>query len=313
GSSKADCEASAEAREARKRRNEEESLRLLYVGLTRARDRLIVGGRFAANRKLENIRAWWGPLDEAVRALGDAVRTIEGPHGVIRRYGPDPQAHPRAAAVAGQAVTTPPWLAVAAVDEAAARVLSPSRMGGIEAQPAPSPLARSGPGGTLGRFRRGDLIHRLLERLPDIAIDDRPDVASRLLSRERDLTDDQRAEMIAAAMEVLADARFAPVFGPGSRPEVALTGRVNGAAVSGRMDRLVITPERVLVVDYKTNRPAPERIEEADPSYVLQLAVYVSILGQIYPDRPVEAALVWTDGPRLMAVPRPLMDAALMR
>jgi ATP-dependent helicase/nuclease subunit A len=119
--------------------------------------------------------------------------------------------------------------------------------------------------------------------------------------------------MIEAAFRVLEDDRFAPVFGTGSRPEVALTGRVGGVGVSGRMDRLVITPERVLVADYKTNRPAPDRIEDADPAYVLQLAVYVSILRQLYPDRVVEAALVWTDGPKLMAVPPALIDEALIR
>lgn len=132
-----------------------------------------------------------------------------------------------------------------------------------------------------------------------------------MLSRERDIDDAQRGEMIAAALAVLDDARFAPVFGPGSRPEVALTGSVRAIPVSGRMDRLVVTPDRVLVVDYKTNRPAPDRIEDADPAYVLQLAVYVSILKTLYPDRTVEAALVWTDGPRLMAVPGAMMDAAL--
>ena len=67
----------------------------------------------------------------------------------------------------------------------------------------------------------------------------------------------------------------------------------------------------MLVVDYKTNRPAPARIEDADPAYVLQLAVYAVILRDLYPDRTVEAALVWTDGPRLMAVPQAMMDAAL--
>ena len=44
---------------------------------------------------------------------------------------------------------------------------------------------------------------------------------------------------------------------------------------------------------------------------MLQLALYVAVLTQLYPDRPVEAALVWTDGPRLMPVPPSLMDAAL--
>ncbi len=310
-SAKGDCEASTVAREARKRRNEEESLRLLYVGLTRARDRLIVGGRYGATRKLENIRAWWGPLDEAVQALGDQVRTIEGPHGTIRRFGADPVARPRAEAPDPAAVIMPPWLGVAAADETAGRILSPSRMSGDDASPVPSPLARSGAGGTLGRFRRGDLIHRLLERLPDIESPARAETAVRLLSRERDIEDAQRAEMIAAAFSILDDHQFAPVFGDGSRAEVAITGRLGGRAVSGRMDRLVVTPDRVLVVDYKTNRPAPADIHAADPAYVVQLAVYVSILRQLYPDRLVEAALVWTDGPRLMPVPSALIDAAL--
>ncbi|WP_348253278.1 PD-(D/E)XK nuclease family protein, partial [Salmonella enterica] len=82
-------------------------------------------------------------------------------------------------------------------------------------------------------------------------------------------------------------------------------------AVSGRMDRLVVLPDRVLVIDYKTNRPAPARVEDADPAYLLQLAVYAAILRDLYPGRAVEAALVWTDGPRLMAVPQALLDAAL--
>jgi ATP-dependent helicase/nuclease subunit A len=44
---------------------------------------------------------------------------------------------------------------------------------------------------------------------------------------------------------------------------------------------------------------------------VRQLAVYAAILARLYPDRPVEAALVWTDGPQLMAVPPAMMEAVL--
>jgi ATP-dependent helicase/nuclease subunit A len=210
----------------------------------------------------------------------------------------------------------PAWARTNPPRDAAARFASPSQMQEQKRIPAPSPLARGeGPGAGLGRFRRGDLIHRLLERLPDLPSHDRPDAARRMLARERDLTEDQRAEMIAAAFGVLDDARFAPVFGPGSRAEVALTGTAPdlppGVSISGRIDRLVVTPERVLVVDFKSNRPAPDRVEDADPAYVLQMAIYVAVLRRLYPERAVEAALVWTDGPRLMAVPPGLMDAAL--
>ena len=126
---------------------------------------------------------------------------------------------------------------------------------------------------------------------------------------------DQRAEMAAAALAVLDDPQFAAVFGPGSRAEVALAGAAarfpEGLAVSGRVDRLLVEDRRVLVADFKTNRPSPARIEDADGAYVLQMAVYWAVLREIFPGRSVEAALVWTDGPKLMAVPEKLMLGAL--
>jgi ATP-dependent helicase/nuclease subunit A len=116
---------------------------------------------------------------------------------------------------------------------------------------------------------------------------------------------------------VLRDERFAEVFGPGSRAEVALAGQAPDLPpdlpVSGRVDRLVITPERVLVVDYKSNRPSPDRIEDADDAYILQMAVYVALLRAIFPGRTVEGAIVWSDGPKLMAVPEALIEARLER
>jgi ATP-dependent helicase/nuclease subunit A len=310
GSEKEDCPASKDAREARQARADAESLRLLYVALTRARDRILVLGRALGKPKTGyEERSWWTVIEETFGRMGDAVRDLDDG---VRRFGPDPAVLPSASAPPAEGVTAPDWLTATPPEDAGTRFAAPSRMDEALRIPAPSPLATTaGPGAPLGRFRRGDLIHRLLERLPDIPLSGRQDAAHRMLSRERDLDEPQRAEMIDSAFRVLDDDRFAPVFGSGSRPEVALTGSVGTIAVSGRMDRLVITPDRVLVIDYKTNRPAPARIEDTDPAYVRQLAVYASILGRLYPDRPVEAALVWTDGPQLMAVPPAMMEAVL--
>ncbi len=311
GSSKEDCPASADARAAREARVGDESLRLLYVALTRARDRVIVMGR--GSKRAPEAGDWWSVIEETFDRLGDQVRELDGG---VRRYGADPDSLPAAVAAAEMRAEAPAWARTNPPRNAAARFASPSQMQEQKRIPAPSPLARGeGPGAGLGRFRRGDLIHRLLERLPDLPASDRPDAARRMLARERDLSEEQRAEMIAAAFGVLDDARFAPVFGPGSRAEVALTGTApdlpSGVSISGRIDRLVVTPQRVLVVDFKSNRPAPDRVEDADPAYVLQMAIYAAVLRRLYPDRAVEAALVWTDGPKLMAVPQGLMDAAL--
>ena len=309
-----DCAASAAARQARVDRTDAESLRLLYVALTRARDRIVVMGR-ALKRPDAGFEegSWWSVIAETIQRLDatrpGAVRDIGD--GVLR-FGVDPGTAPLIAAAETATRFVPDWARRAPEPAPGVRLASPSQMAEALRIPAPSPLAASN---GLGRFRRGDLIHRLLERLPEIEPVDRPDAAVRILARERDLTPDQRTEMISAAFGVLDDARFAPVFGPGSRAEVALTGSApglpRGVSISGRIDRLVITPDRVLVVDYKSNRPAPAAVEGADPAYVLQLAVYVAVLKRLYPDRAVEAALVWTDGPRLMEVPADMLDAAL--
>lgn len=315
GAEAEDCDASRDTRQARIDRADAESLRLLYVALTRARDRVVILGRALGNRK-EGFEegSWWDVLSETFMRLqaddGTSVRDIGD--GRLR-YGVAPVVALRTGSTAPVGVEIPDWARTLPASDPAARFVSPSQMQGGIRIPAPSPLAVVGEG--LGRFRRGDLIHRLLERLPDIPAADRPDAAQRILAREPDLTPDQRTEMIEAAFGVLDDDRFAPVFGEGSRAEVALTGSAPGlppgVSVSGRIDRLVITPERVLIVDYKTNRPAPQRIEDADPAYVLQLAIYRAVLQQLYPDRAVEAALVWTDGPQLMAIPGAMMDIAL--
>jgi ATP-dependent helicase/nuclease subunit A len=152
--------------------------------------------------------------------------------------------------------------------------------------------------------------------LPDVEAAARPAAALALLERERDLVPPQRVEMIAAALGVLEDERFAAVFGPGSRAEVAIAGSSPelppGLAVSGRLDRLLVEDDRVLVADFKTNRPSPERVEDADPAYIAQMAVYSAVLRAAFPGRRVEAALIWTDGPKLMAVPEKLVAQALL-
>ena len=69
----------------------------------------------------------------------------------------------------------------------------------------------------------------------------------------------------------------------------------------------------MLIADYKTNRPAPRRIEDVPPAYVTQLALYRAVLAQLYPGKTVRAALIWTDVPDLMEVSAAALDAELAR
>jgi len=88
---------------------------------------------------------------------------------------------------------------------------------------------------------------------------------------------------------------------------------VGGAerAVSGKIDRLVVTASEVLIVDYKTNRPAPRTLAEVPPGYLAQLALYRALLRPLYPQHAVRAALLFTEAPVLIDVPDAMMDASL--
>jgi ATP-dependent helicase/nuclease subunit A len=303
------------ARDDRERAAAHESLRLFYVALTRARDRLVLCG--VGTRDQFHQGSWHDIALRAFEQPSVAAHTREVELGAmwIRRFGFDP---PRAEALAETVwpIARPPdWTRrFAPADPAGRRYAAPSTLARSARGPFASPLDEQD---GLSRYRRGLLIHRLLQVLPDLTADQRAAAAARLLEREVDLTAQQRREMATAALGVLSDARFAAVFGPDSRAEAAIAGGAGdlppGLAVAGRVDRLVIEPDRVLVVDFKTNRPAPDRVEDADPAYLTQMAVYAAVLKDIFPKHRIEAALVWTDGPKLMPVPENIIAETLAR
>jgi ATP-dependent helicase/nuclease subunit A len=308
-----DCARSRAIKDARAAEAKQEGARLLYVALTRPRDRLIVCG-VAPRRSSALAGSWYDFAERAFDRAGQEARVLELPDGGEgRRLGADPVLAVAPAVTPSAVPALPAWnQGLAPAERLRGRRISPSQTGEEDAGPAPSPLAEVG---GLGRWRRGEIIHRLFQVLPDLPPDARRAAAARLLAREPGLSEAQRAEMAVAAFGVLEDARFAAVFGPGSRAEAAIAGGAatlpDGATVSGRLDRLVVAPDRVLVADFKTNRPAPARIEDADPAYLRQMAIYRAVLAEVFPGRAIEAALVWTDGPALMPVPDALMDQAL--
>ena len=164
-------------------------------------------------------------------------------------------------------------------------------------------------------LQRGVLVHRLLQSLPDVAADRRRDLAQNYLARNAaGWTDAERASLAEKVLALIAEHRFAAVFAPGSRAEVPIVGRLDRsgqppALVSGQIDRLVVTPAEVLIVDYKTNHAPPQKPEDAPQNYVRQLALYRAVLQKLYPQRPVRAALLWTETADLMEISTPALDA----
>jgi ATP-dependent helicase/nuclease subunit A len=152
-------------------------------------------------------------------------------------------------------------------------------------------------------LRRGVVIHRLLQSLPDIEPAQRADAAARYLARPiHGLGADEQAAIAAETMAIVDSAEFAPLFGPESRAEVPIVGRIGKTVVSGRIDRLALAGDRVLIVDYKSHRIPPDRIEDVSPIFFEQLSAYRAVLSEIYPDREIRCALLWTAVPRLMTI-----------
>jgi ATP-dependent helicase/nuclease subunit A len=157
------------------------------------------------------------------------------------------------------------------------------------------------------RFRRGLVIHRLLQSLPELPAEARRPAAERFLARAAPGLD--AAALADEACAVLETPAFAPLFAPGSRAEVPIVGRLGDTVVSGQVDRLAVTAGEVLIVDYKTGRSPPRSAPETPLAYLRQMAAYRALVRAIYPDKSVRCALVWTDGPRLLALPEALLNA----
>jgi ATP-dependent helicase/nuclease subunit A len=307
-----DTQLSGELRAIEEARDLREHRRLLYVALTRAQDRLIICGAGMGNRTDGHEKtSWYRICEGAMARLADAGRVaeLEQDGQTIRRFGPSPDPLAPQALQAIAAPALPAWLTQNAPPETASRILSPSRLTAAAEPPVISPFGE----GRRERLRRGSLIHLLFEILPGLAPASRRPAAEGFLKRQPDLTPKQRQEMFEAAMRVLEDPRFAAVFGPGGRPEAPVIGRLGADTINGRIDRLVITDTEILIVDYKTDRPAPATIAGVGEAYVAQMAAYRAVLSQRWPNRPIRCLLVWTDGPLLMEIPPADLGRALSR
>lgn len=314
-SPRSDLDVSAFSRlaEAARAAEDEEYRRLLYVALTRAEDRLYVCGWRGRNTPKDD--CWHSLTAAAIRERGEpAPFLLDGAAQALplwrvtcpQEAPPEKEKQAESRSDSAARAPLPAWAFAPAAREAFPPVpLAPSRPGSDE--PAAKGPLRADDG---WRFRRGVVVHQLLELLPGLPLARRALAAQAFLARPAlGIPVADQARFTDEVLAVLDHPGFAPLFGPGSRAEVPVTGPVaGGRLISGQMDRLLVTPSEVLVVDYKTNRPPPKTAAETSPAYLRQMAAYRAVLRQIYPDRAVRCALLWTDVPLLMPLPDALLD-----
>ncbi len=310
-STRTDAPATTALREAANQAAERESRRLLYVALTRASDRLIIAGAGARNSKTGYAKSsWYRWCALAMRELLGKDAPDEDDTETAMAFGPEPSLVATTPLHGATKPEGPAWLKRAApAAQPPQRLAAPSRL--TEDQSAVSlPFGT----GRAAALKRGRLIHALLQTLPEIQADKREETGRQFLAREPEISPTEIEEMLAVTLNTLEDPSFANVFAPGGRSEAAIVGTLpSGRMVNGRVDRLIIRSDEVLIIDYKTDRPAPTDAAAVEFAYRVQLAAYRAVLADIYPDRPVRCALLYTDGPRLIEIPSDELSESLNR
>jgi ATP-dependent helicase/nuclease subunit A len=288
---------SAEAQDARET---QEFWRLLYVAMTRAEEHLIVGGALKPSQQKNGLNegCWHMRVGQALVAMGvgaDDEGSLSYSGGV-----PSPKMRKgRHEALEQWAGSLPAWAASTAPQEAKPpRPLAPSQIKPDDevSNPPPSPANRE-------KAQRGILLHALFERLPSVAVDRREAAGLKWLERSAGIADAAvRSALVADALAVISDPAFAQIFAPEALAEAPLAGVVGGQVIAGTVDRLLVSDTQVLVVDFKTGRRVPHSVAQASPHHLAQMAAYAAVLQGIFPEREVRAALLYTSGPKLLAL-----------
>jgi ATP-dependent helicase/nuclease subunit A len=335
-----DANAAARAwRERARQRALDEQNRLLYVAMTRAEDRLYVGGWIGA--RPPDPGCWYQRITEGLQASSDAasVARIGGPANAARPRSFDftpllgPQegwtgpgfelTNPGTIDLPEQtelpldeSIALPDWVrADAPAEPDPPRPLAPSQPLPDEqaaSPPAFSPLSARRDAG----WQRGRLLHDLLRHLPAVPAERRREAGRRFLARPgHGLARDEIEEWLDEVLAVTEAPQHAALFAPDSRAEVPLIGTLTlprgTFTVSGQVDRLAHHGNDVLIVDYKTNRPPAQTPAEVPLAYRRQLALYRALLRDIYPGRQIRAFLLWTATPLLMEIDAETLDKSM--
>ena len=313
-----DAEPIARLREQFRAKALAEHERLLYVAMTRARDRLYICGFRKGRAEELPPECWYRRIDAALREIGKSRTDPEG--RIIwthEGYTPGTGEFPEPSDDAAAPQPLPDWIDAAPPAEEPGRhaALVPSPGHAVQPAEAIAPPMRAG---AASDRARGVHIHRLLEALPGLAPVEREAAARRYLGMPgHGLAPGALEDILGSVLAVLAHDSFEDAFAPGSLAEVSLAARVRlpdgtEVPVAGRIDRLTVRAHDVLIVDYKTNRPPPHTLEEIDPRYVRQLAFYRLALEALHPDKTVRAAILWTEALRLMEIPASAMERSLI-
>ncbi len=288
-----------EIRNAEKEKIKREDDRLLYVALTRAEQALIIAGWEApARRVIKN--SWYQLLRDTI-SNDPACVDIDG---ILKlQFAPSTKTRKKEEPSIKQekiVATVPNWYDEFPNNYAKTKgaIIRPSEWQSDEQQLAPHQKAQ------LEAIERGNLIHTLLERLPLFPESEQETTATRYIKKQMPKLSQQEVTMLFGEVyAILHHKECSDLFSKESLVETAIIGRIGELEISGQIDRLIVTDTYIKLADFKTGRPSVNPPQ----TYLRQMALYMGLLKQLYPDRSFHSFLIWTQSAEVM----PLLNGQL--
>ncbi len=297
-------DAQVSAVDAMKLAQEAERDRLLYVAMTRAETWLIVA---AAKDPGDAGDSWYDRIADGMTRLGAVPHRFDGGDGLRLERGEwtGPAGGAAMLRTARMPDLDPHFGTPAPAPAETPEILSPSDLGGAKALPGDPGQDEE------TAMTRGRQIHTLLEVLPSLPEAEWPAAAAALI--EGPDTADLRA-LLAEAARVLRSRALAHLWGADALPEVGISGEIAGLGrLQGVIDRLIVSADTVLIVDFKSNILVPGDANACPEGLLRQMGAYAALAAQIYPNHRIETAILWTRDAALMPLPPGLTRAALGR
>ena len=274
-----------------------EELNLLYVALTRARQYLQIFGSASKSKS-----GWYEYIETAMKTL--TTPDVDGAY----HYS------------VGEFSAT---INNAELPRAATKIAIDTRLNSpivdataTEYMIAPSLGFHAGDDGALSAndsdgIKRGIAIHRaldLMSRIPPLTTEQ----ARQQIRHESALVDEAELNSwLKEAGNTINNGEFENIFKPYAAHQVLnelpVMYRQNNQTVYGIIDRLVVTDDHVLLIDYKTHQIEDEaQLQSLAGSYAYQMRLYTTGIEKLWPGQKIKSGLLFTHSARLIWIDQDL-------
>ncbi|WP_419247345.1 UvrD-helicase domain-containing protein [Wolbachia endosymbiont of Rhagoletis indifferens] len=137
-------------------------------------------------------------------------------------------------------------------------------------------------------YARGLIIHSILQYMPKIEKERRKNWVRKYLDNIN--TSEDKDEIYS---KILAfNEKYGYLFDLEGKSEITLSGTIDGKSVLVRLDRLCITQDKAIIIDYKSHRNVSvSSLNEIKK----QMLIYKTLVQEIYPNKQVECVVIWVE------------------